>query len=269
MSSGKKPKNLDFGAMEKKLREMGVSSNLEHLKSAKSELSVQESKPSEPATSPKMDAPSTQVRANPSVESRPVVKETRPMLQTDGEPERQPSDWCNYIFGTLLSIYESTWIKSYGRRPTGRFLDFADSLTEAELMRVIQHCRERLQAGERWPPIMGELALLKSQLTESESLEALNRVVTKTPKNQIEKWIMQNKGYELRRLPQSMIVRRFKEFYREAMSLQEKGKLVTEAPKALPSQSVKNLVDLKREEYEQQHGKALDPRIQAILNRKA
>ncbi len=175
MSSGKKPKNLDFGAMEKKLREMGVSGNLEHLKSAKSESSVQVSKPSESVAKPKMDAPSTQVRATPTVESRPVVNDTRPMLQTDDEPERQPSDWCNYIFGTLLSIYESTWIKSYGRRPTGRFLDFADSLTESELMRVIQHCRERLQAGEKWPPIMGELALLKSQLTESESLEAMNR----------------------------------------------------------------------------------------------
>lgn len=262
MSTGNKPKNLDFGAMEKKLREMGVSSNLEHLKSAKAESS-------RPESAPKTEVQVAKPQASHPVESRPVTTGSRAVMQTDAETERQPSDWCNYIFGTLLSIYESTWIKSYGRRPTGRFLDFADSLTESELMRVIQHCRERLQAGEKWPPIMGELALLKSQLTESESLEAMNRVVSKTPKNQIEKWIMQNKGYELRRLPQSIIVKRFKEFYREAMSLQEKGKLVTEVPKGLPSQSVKNLVDLKREEYESQHGKQLDPRIQAILDRKS
>lgn len=251
MSDSNKPKNVDFGTMEKKLREMGVNGSLEHLKASN-------------AVTPKVDKgrrepQSTQVSTTTSSSSQSLsINEI--------EQERQPSDWCNYIFGTLLSIYESTWIKSYGRRPTGRFLDFTDSLTEAELMRVMQHCRERLQAGEKWPPIMGELTLLKTQLTESESLEALNRVVNKEPNNQLEKWIMQNKGYELRRLPQSLIVRRFKEFYREAMSLQEKGKLVTEVPKGLAQHSVKNLVDLKREEFEQQHGKSLDPRIAAILS---
>ncbi|MFC5078762.1 hypothetical protein VTH8203_03507 [Vibrio thalassae] len=250
MSNSNKPKNVDFGTMERKLREMGVSGSLEHLKASKAVTPKDERVPQE--------LRSTEVMATAS---------SRVVTTNEIEQERQPSDWCNYIFGTLLSIYESTWIKSYGRRPTGRFLDFADSLTEAELMRVMQHCRERLQAGEKWPPIMGELTLLKTQLTESESLEAMNRVINKEPNNQLEKWIMQNKGYELRRLPQSMIVRRFKEFYREAMSLQEKGKLVTELPKGLAQHSVKNLVDLKREEFEQQHGTALDPRIAAILNK--
>ncbi|MGR5177780.1 hypothetical protein ACPV4B_20600 [Vibrio parahaemolyticus] len=252
MSNGNKPKNLDFGAMEKKLREMGVNGNLDHLKASQNRAVAAKVEP-ENEISPTQVAP-----VGPAASSQQLVN-------SESESERQPSDWCNYIFGTLLSIYESTWIKSYGRRPTGRFLDFADSLTEAELMRVIQHCRERLQAGEKWPPIMGELALLKNQLTESESLEAMNRVINKEPQNQLEKWIMQNKGYELRRLPQSIIVRRFKEFYREAMSLQEKGKLVTELPKGIAQHSVKNLVDLKREEFEQKHGKTLDPRIDAIL----
>ncbi|CAH0524592.1 hypothetical protein [Vibrio hippocampi] len=266
MSNSNKPKNLDFGAMEQKLRKMGVNSNLDHLKRTQSNSEV-----SPPQT------PSSQVPATQEQQIKPQqIKEQQTQLMaaqqsiatTNQENERAPSDWCNYIFGTLLSIYESTWIKSYGRRPTGRFLDFADSVTEAELMRIMQHCRERLQAGEKWPPIMGELTLLKNQPTESELAESFNRVSAKDPQNQIEKWIMQNKGYELRRLPQSMINKRFKEFYLEAQSLQEKGKLVTEPPKALAQYSVKNLVDVKREEYQRKHGGELDPRIQAILDSK-
>ena len=255
MGNGNKPKNVDFGSMEKKLREMGVSGSLEHLKASGAKATTPVA-PKSPSSAP----------------SKPVVSQQRSSvpksLVDETQHERIPSDWCNYIFGTLLSIYESTWLKSYGRRPTGRFLDFADSVTEAELMRIMQHCRERLQAGEKWPPIMGELTLLKSQLTESELMEAMNRVVAKTPQNQLETWIIQNKGYELRRVPQSMIIRRFKEFYREAMSLQEKGKLVTEVPKGIAQHSVKNFIDIKREEFEQSHGKSLDPRIAALLKSK-
>lgn len=165
-------------------------------------------------------------------------------------------------------IYESTWIKSYGGRPTGRFLDFADSLSEEELMRIIQHCRERLQGGETWPPIMGELTILKGQLTVSELMDAQMRVINKEPQSQIEKWIIQNKGFELRRLSQTQLAKRFKEFYLEAMKLQEKGKLRTEMPKALAANSVRNLNDEKQEEYRQEHGNQINPRIQAILDSK-
>lgn len=257
MSNSNKPKNLDFGAMEQKLRKMGVNSSLEHLKTTQVTPTA---KPSHPVSN------DVTVATEPGTELSSTMSGN--LVSATQENERAPSDWCNYIFGTLLSIYESTWIKSYGRRPTGRFLNFADSVTEGELMRIMQHCRERLQAGEKWPPIMGELTLLKNQPTESELSEAFNRVAAKEPQNPIEKWIMQNKGYELRRLPQSVINKRFKEFYLEAQSLQEKGKLVTEPPKALAQYSVKNLVDIKREEYQSQHGSELDPRIQAILNSK-
>ena len=45
--------------------------------------------------------------------------------------------------------------------------------------------------------------------------------------------------------------------------------LETELPQfLLAANSVKNLNDLKREEYESKHGKALNPRIQQILDSK-
>ncbi|GAL22191.1 hypothetical protein JCM19235_2885 [Vibrio maritimus] len=70
MSTGNKPKNLDFGAMEKKLREMGVSSNLEHLKSAKAESS-------RPESAPKTEVQVAKPQASHPVESRPVTTGSR------------------------------------------------------------------------------------------------------------------------------------------------------------------------------------------------
>jgi hypothetical protein len=254
MNKSKKPESVDFSAMEKKLRELGIDNGIDHLsRSQNRAVSTTSNMTSSPKQSKKVPAQARQVPSQ---------------LAIADETERLPSDWCNYVFGTLLSIYESTWIKSYGGRPTGRFLDFADALTEDELMRIIQHCRERLQAGETWPPIMGELTILKSQLTSSELMDAQMRVTNKEPSNQIEKWIIQNKGFELRRLPQSQLTKRFKEFYLEAMKLEEKGKLRTELPKALAANSVKNLNDIKQEEYKQKHGSTLNPRIRAIIDSK-
>ncbi len=250
MNKSNRPEQMDFSAMEKKLREMGIDNGIDHLNQSNS-MAVSSS---DNTTSPK----------KPPAAYRQVPDQ----LVIPDKATREPSDWCNYVFGTLLSIYESTWIKSYGGRPTGRFLDFADSLTEEELTRIIQHCRERLQAGETWPPVMGELTLLKSQLTASELMDAQMRVISKEPLNQIEKWIIQNKGFELRRLSQSQLTKRFKEFYLEALKLQEKGKLRTELPKGITSHSVKNLNDIKHQEYLQKHGSKLNPRIQAILDSK-
>ena len=52
----------------------------------------------------------------------------------------------------------------------------------------------------------------------------------------------------------------FKKYYLEAKRLDEKGMLETELPQfLLAANSVKNLNDLKREEYESQHGKAINP----------
>ncbi len=262
MNKSNRPEHMDFSAMQKKLRELGIDNGIDHLNQS---ATASDATGGSAANLVPQRAPKNQTPAN---KLQPSQRQVPAQLAVADEAQREPSDWCNYVFGTLLSIYESTWIKSYGGRPTGRFLDFADSLTEEELTRIIQHCRERLQAGETWPPIMGELTLLKSQLTISELMDAQMRVVNKEPLNQIEKWIIQNKGFELRRLSQSQLTKRFKEFYLEAMKLQEKGKLRTELPKGIANNSVKNLNDIKQEEYRQKHGSKLNPRIQAILDGK-
>ncbi|ENG7520145.1 hypothetical protein ABVD55_003335 [Vibrio harveyi] len=252
MSYSKKPKKVDFSSFESRLRELGIEANVDHLNKDKVSTSQ-----------------SLTVKNEPSASwEQPIVSEPQPTFSEQAlVVTQEASDRCNEVFGTLFSIYESTWVQSYGKRPTGRFLDFADSLTDKELVRIIQHCRERLQSGDRWPPIMGELVVLKDLPTESELEDALNRVVARTPNDDIELWLMQSKFYELRRLPEHLILKKFREYYRQAMKLLEKGKLTT-APIALPTHSVKSMTDLKREEYEHEHGNKLHPRIQAILDAK-
>lgn len=248
MNNSKKPKHVDFGSFEKKLRDMGITSDIKHLSD--------ETPP--PCGSSQTPAPSASASRNL------MMEENRYPAPPTSHDNRVASDWCNFVFGTLLSIYESTWVNSYGRRPTGRFLDFADKLTETELMRIIQHCRERLQLGDKWPPIMGELVVLKDQPTESELFDALSRIIAKQPANDIETWLMQSKSYELRRLAENQIQKKFREYYREALKLKENGKLKT-TPIAIGKTSVKSVTDLKREEYEAKHGHQLNPRIKAIL----
>ncbi|MEI8631168.1 hypothetical protein P4S72_01795 [Vibrio sp. PP-XX7] len=179
------------------------------------------------------------------------------------------SDWCNHVFGSFLSIYETQWEYQYGSLPTGRFIEFAESIDVNGLNRVLKHCHERIQLGNSSPPQMGEMWVLRDALTAEEPSIAGSVVLSRTPGNQIEKWLVQNKLYALKLLAESKVDAQFKKYYLEARRLDEKGLLRTELPTSrLPDKSVKNLNDLKREEYEQLHGKQLNPRIQRIIDNK-
>lgn len=113
---------------------------------------------------------------------------------------------------------------------------------------------------------MGELWVIKDTLTAEELLDCRLRVFSRSPNNQIEKWLIQNKLYHLKRAPEFKLDELFKKYYLEAKRLQEKGMLITEPPpNQLAQNSVKNLNDLKREEFEQKNGKQLNPRIAQIL----
>ena len=188
----------------------------------------------------------------------------------DQDPaELELTDWCIHVFGSFLSVYETQWEYQYGSEPSGKFIEFANSVDSDGLNRVLMHCHERIQLGNSWPPQMGELWILKDSLTEEELLDSRIRVLSRTAVNKIEKWLIQNKLYDLKRTAENKLDGLFKKYYLEAKRLDEKGMLETELPEfLLAANSVKNLNDLKREEYESQHGKALNPRIQQILNSK-
>ncbi|SHO58874.1 hypothetical protein VQ7734_04647 [Vibrio quintilis] len=178
-----------------------------------------------------------------------------------------PSDWCNHVFGSFLSIYETQWEYQYGSLPTGRFIEFAAAIDVEKLNRLLKHCHERIQMGNSWPPQMGELWVLKDALTAEELLDSRIRVLSRMPENQIEKWLVQNKLFNLKHLAENKLDEQFKKYYLEARRLKEKGLLRTDVPEhpQLSSSSVKNLNDVMREDYEQKHGKRLHPRIRQIL----
>lgn len=234
-----KRKPLNIQEIESKLRGMGINQSLAHLNASDSSLSKKEKSPP----------------------SEPIV--------ADSVDPEDPSDWCLHVFGSFLSVYETQWEYQYGSLPTGKFVDFAESIDPNSLNRVLKHCHERIKLGNSWPPQMGELWVLRDALTAEELLDSRIRVLSREPENNIEKWLVQNKLYDLKRVAEAKLDQLFKKYYLEAKRLEEKGKLVTELPNnLLPSHSVKNVNDLKREEYDQQHGKTLNPRIQQILNSK-
>ncbi|USD64908.1 hypothetical protein [Vibrio sp. SCSIO 43136] len=190
-----------------------------------------------------------------------------PIIEQSNEPyEETISDWCNHVFGSFLSIYETMWEHQYGSMPSGKFVTFAQSIDDNGLNRVLKHCHERIQLGNAWPPQMGELWVLRDSLTAEELLDSRLRVMTSKPANRVEKWLVQNKTFDLKQLPEYRLDERFKKYYLEAQRLEERGLLKTEASELmLPRESVKNLNDIKRDEYEHKHGAGLHPRIEAIL----
>ncbi len=234
--SKRKPQNIQ--EIETKLRQMGINQSLAHLSDSGSSSFSEEK-------SQRFDNAITE------------------------ESDNEPSDWCLHVFGSFLSVYETQWEYQYGSLPTGKFIVFAESIDPNGLNRVLKHCHERIQLGNSWPPQMGELWVLRDALTSEELLDSRLRVLSRKPENKLEKWLIQNKLYDLSRVAENKLDALFKKYYLEAKRLEERGELKTELVEyALPSHSVKNLNDLQREEYETRHGKALNPRIQKIINEK-
>lgn len=266
---------LNIQEMQDKLKEMGIDKSLAHLNaSGSSSFKKAKSQPSEPAspvvpdvTVPEViEAQSTEV-AMPNAASAGASQQV-PVVDQD-PAELELTDWCIHVFGSFLSVYETQWEYQYGSEPSGKFIEFANSVDSDGLNRVLMHCHERIQLGNSWPPQMGELWILKDSLTEEELLDSRIRVLSRTAANKIEKWLIQNKLYDLKRTAENKLDGLFKKYYLEAKRLDEKGMLETELPQfLLAANSVKNLNDLKREEYESKHGKALNPRIQQILDSK-
>ena len=271
-------KPLNIQEMQDKLKEMGIDKSLAHLNASGSSSSKKaKSQPSEPEPKVQCEAPvvpevienqSTEVKVAAGQAADSGASQQVPVVDQD-PAELELTDWCIHVFGSFLSVYETQWEYQYGSEPSGKFIEFANSVDSDGLNRVLMHCHERIQLGNSWPPQMGELWILKDSLTEEELLDSRIRVLSRGGVNKIEKWLIQNKLYDLKRTAENKLDGLFKKYYLEAKRLDEKGMLDTELPDyLLTANSVKNLNDLKREEYESKHGKAINPRIQKILNSK-
>ena len=269
---------LNIQEMQDELKEMGIDKSLAHLNASGSSSSKKaKSQPSEPEPKVQREAPvvpevienqNSEVKVAAGQAADSGASQQVPVVDQD-PAELELTDWCIHVFGSFLSVYETQWEYQYGSEPSGKFIEFANSVDSDGLNRVLMHCHERIQLGNSWPPQMGELWILKDSLTEEELLDSRIRVLSRGGVNKIEKWLIQNKLYDLKRTAENKLDGLFKKYYLEAKRLDEKGMLDTELPDyLLTANSVKNLNDLKREEYESKHGKAINPRIQKILNSK-
>lgn len=169
---------LNIQEMQDKLKEMGIDKSLAHLnasgsssfKKAKSQPSEQaqpvvpEVLPKDPAVPDVIEAQSTEV-ATPNAASTGASQQV-PVVDQDAA-ELELTDWCIHVFGSFLSVYETQWEYQYGSEPSGKFIEFANSVDSDGLNRVLMHCHERIQLGNSWPPQMGELWILKDSLTKS------------------------------------------------------------------------------------------------------
>lgn len=149
------------------------------------------------------------------------------------------------------------------------WIEAISSLTGDQLRKGVERCKEQIFSGNPWAPDLADfLALIYGQ-TDVDYHSAFMRCLAKKPEGRAERWVYENAGYNIRTVSHESAERMHKKLMKEAIAKEQRGelKLNDEMLKALPVNSVKNLNDLKREEYEQKHGKKLNPRIASILGK--
>lgn len=106
--------------------------------------------------------------------------------------------------------------------------------------------------GDKWPPDLADfLALIHGQ-TDTDYQAAFFRLLNRKPEGRVEKWVYENASFNIRALSHEQAERSHKKFMLEGFERERNGTLILgeEELLALPIHSVKNLNDLKREEFE-------------------
>lgn len=173
------------------------------------------------------------------------------------------------ILTTLADMYANTWKLVHGDSSNASLRRFANGLTPERAQRVFSYCYEQISNGNKFAPNLGELIVFADTPSESEFYEILCRVQANEPAkgDLIEKWLCENIRFNLRRQAADKEIKYLRSQYRHAQALLKSGKLKTAEDEllALPRHSVKNLNDVKREEWESRNGRSLIKRIERIV----
>lgn len=171
------------------------------------------------------------------------------------------------ILGMLADLYGKTWEVVHGKSDSDALIKFLNSLDEDDARRVFSHCSEQVTNGNKWAPSLIEMIAYRDSPTESEYFMILSRVQTNKPEGRIEKYLCENIRYNLHRVAMGQELKFLKQQYRLAQELEKSGKLKTSEDelKGLPRHSVKNINDIKREEWESKNGRSLIKRIERIV----
>lgn len=171
------------------------------------------------------------------------------------------------VLGMLADLYGKTWEVVHGKSDNEALIKFLNSLSAEDARRVFSHCSEQVSNGNKWAPSLIEMIAYREQPTETEFFMILSRVQNNKPESKIEKYLCEKIRYNLHRIAMGQEIKFLKQQYRLAKELEKSGKLKTAEDEllALPRHSVKNLNDIKREEWESRNGRSLIKRIERIV----
>lgn len=173
----------------------------------------------------------------------------------------QPLNNCSHpiadrLFIQLGEMYGHLWIREYGDHPSDKFCQWAEQLNGIKLNRIHCHARERFATGDKFPPVFGEIIVWGESPTDNEYTQILNRVMARQYENEIEHWIVMRCLYDLRRKPQSEVMRYLRDCYRQALDLQRRGELFKEEREflELPPCSGVSVTDQAIADYKRRNG---------------
>lgn len=169
----------------------------------------------------------------------------------------------------MASYYEKLWVKDYGSAPTDDFLRIFGKITAKHIARALQKARERLSKGDKYPPHIGLLVSWCETPSESEYGAIIERVMSRDPRDDLEQWIVDRYGFNLRRMAAGDIERKIKQYYVTAVQLKRSGKiqpLRTKDTKKIDYKSWDSVTDRAVQSY--RHSKRthkFSERIEAII----
>lgn len=175
------------------------------------------------------------------------------------------------MFSSLLDLYGTLWLREHGDTPSLTFCRWSHGLDKEKVQRVLTKARESLERGIKFPPATGELIVWSEMPTNGEFERMMYRVLNRNPESDIEKWIVQNRLYDLKRVAEHKMMGSLKRYYCHAVELQKEGALFPEQEEllALPVHSTKSLTDRTIEDFVERGGKnPLQARIDAIRGKK-
>lgn len=152
----------------------------------------------------------------------------------------------------MVELYSDKFIKKNGAIASKLWSEALNTLTDEQIKKGIFKCKERIFEGNAWAPDLSEfLALIHGQ-TAKDFQSAFFRLLDKKPDGRIERWVYEKASFNIRAMSHENAEKAHKRFMLEAIELDRAGKLTLNEDEILllPVHSVKNLNDIKREEYE-------------------
>lgn len=171
------------------------------------------------------------------------------------------------IFHALSAMYGALWEREHGDSPCEDFNRWANAITKTQYEVCRLNCQRSMISGNQFAPSLGVLMAYSITPPDLELMDALARIRDGKPKNEIESWLVRNYSFDLRRVVESRELSMIKALYSKGVQLEAQGRIRDDEKNmlSLPENSVKNVNDLAREDYEKRNGRGLNARIEKIL----